>query len=193
MVADNIESEGNENENENDIQTEDIVKIRIKKQEKWEQQYDIREQKTDMYDRLIQKIPENRREAERRQVNKIVDLLFDLLEDIRTEQQYKGVDLTNKENKYYTEYLNNNYNLEWLIPVVIDTTQKDKNPALSVDVRDEIRTQLHQKLTSYTDANKLHFSKHHKDEDSQAEYKGDAEYQNILYNGSRRTYKDLGI
>jgi hypothetical protein len=191
LVDNNVYSE--DNENENDIQTEDIVKIRIKKQEKWEQQYDIIEQKTDMYDRLIQNIPENRREAERRRINKAVDLLFDLLEDIRTEQRYKGADLTTTENKYYTEYLNNNYNLEWLIPVVIDTTQKDKNPALSVDVRDEIREQLHQKLTSFTDVNNLHFSKHHKDEDSQAEYKGDSEYQNILYNGSRRTYKDMGI
>ena len=89
--------------------------------------------------------------------------------------------------------MNNNYNLEWLVPVIIDVTQKDKNPSLSADVRDQIREQLEQKLASYTATNKLNYSKHHKDEDAQAEYKGDSEYQNILYNGSRRTYNDLEI
>ena len=159
--------------NEDDIQTEDIVKVRIKKQEQWEQQYDIREQKTDMFNQLIQKIPSNQREAKRKEIDKTIDTLFDMLEDVRSEQLYKGSDITQTENPYYKEYMSNIYNLEWLIPIVLDTTISNKNPALSSRVKDQIREQLRRKVTSYTDANKLYNSKHHRDSDAAAEYKGD--------------------
>ena len=180
-------------ESTEDIQTEDIVKIRVKKQEKWEQHYDVREQKTDMFNQLIQQIPKTKREAKRKDIDKLVDLLFDLLEDVRSKQLYKGSNLTSSENIYYKDYLNHNYNLDWLIPVIIDTTVTEKYEDLTPVVQDKIREQLRSKLSSYSDSNKLYYSKHHRNEETLDEYKGDAEYENLIFNGSRKTYSETGI
>ena len=143
-----------------------------------------------MFDQLIQKIPENRREAERYRINKMW-IHYLIYQKIFEQNKIIKEDLINTENKYYREYLNNNYNLEWLFLYYRCYTKRPKSNFNS-DIRDHIREQLEHKLF-YTDTNKLNYSKHHKDADAQAEYKGDSEYQNILYNGSRRTYKDMGI
>jgi hypothetical protein len=148
----------------------------------FEQQYDIREQKKVLYEYYINLV-ENKTEYHDKQVNKLIDDIYNAIEDAHVLED----DI--HKNKYYLQYIKQEFGLEWLVPVIYNKELDKKK--WSQDVNLQIHEQLYKSL--HSTVNPI-YSRRPISEDQNSTHKGRAYYDNIIYNGTKENLvENIGL
>ena len=169
-------------EDEDEVDAVPITQTFTERKGTFEQQYDIREQKKVLYEYYINLV-ENKNEFHEKRVNKLIDDIYNAIEDATALKD----DI--HENKYYLQYIKNEYGLEWLIPIVYNKEYDKKK--WSQDVILQIHEQLYKSL--HSTVNPI-YSRRSESEDQNSIHKGRAYYDNIIYNGTNENLvENIGL
>ena len=152
----------------------------------WDLESNIEEQKKDLFDTLISEVPIEKVAFMQEKIQHKVEQYFSLIEDYQNSSQH----FITKSQKYSTinNYLQHSFDLPWLLPVSsykLDTTYTS-------DVSNTIKQTLYSYLQKNSNKNrpkteKLFFNKNYSTNDTINDFIGDSEYENILYNGKKKT------
>jgi hypothetical protein len=159
-------------EDEDEVDAVPITQTFTERKGTFEQQYDIREQKKVLYEYYINLV-ENKNEFHEKRVNKLIDDIYNAIEDATA----LADDM--HQNKYYLQYIKNEYGLDWLIPIVYNKEYDKKK--WSQDVVLQIHEQLYKSL--HSTVNPI-YSRRPEFDDQNSTHKGRAYYDNIIYNGT---------
>ena len=169
------------------IVEEQLTTETVHKKDFWEQQYTLSEQKDDLFNYLMRSVQIEDRPYHENRINKIVEIYFDSLENsVDSNGFFKK---HTNQNKYYKQYINHRYNLEWLLPIIKDEI-KQYPSEIFLQIFEQLRHKLYSAIRT---ENVLYNKRDHLSSGTVSEYSGDSEYENILYNGSVKSFEELGL
>ena len=112
------------------VPSTDIIQHYIKtfeRKEEWETEFDINEQKTDLLNRELNRIPFSKRKQNKQKMEHKIEKCFNLIDDFQNKDGYFQ-NITDEYQPEIQNYINGNFNLNWLIPIVKDKKKiYDKN------------------------------------------------------------------